>query len=69
MDATAYWTVAPGRGELRREQLATPGRDEVLVRTLASMRTYYAKWAKNWEFQALLKARPMAGDLALGAAS
>jgi threonine dehydrogenase-like Zn-dependent dehydrogenase len=36
MEATAYWTVAPGRGELRREQLATPGRDEVLVRTLAS---------------------------------
>ncbi len=29
------------------------------------MGTYYEKWAKNWEFQALLKARPMAGDLAL----
>ncbi|MDO4411560.1 bifunctional [glutamine synthetase] adenylyltransferase/[glutamine synthetase]-adenylyl-L-tyrosine phosphorylase [Cutibacterium sp.] len=37
-----------------------------LVRTMDSMRTYYEKWAKNWEFQALLKARPMAGDLHLG---
>ena len=37
-----------------------------LVRTLASHRAYYEKWAKNWEFQAMLKARPMAGDLALG---
>lgn len=37
-----------------------------LVRTLSSMRAYYEKWAKNWEFQALLKARPMAGDLELG---
>ena len=37
-----------------------------LVRSLASMKAYYEGWAKNWEFQALLKARPMAGDLALG---
>ena len=36
-----------------------------LVRTLASHRFYYEKWAKNWEFQAMLKARPMAGDLQL----
>lgn len=36
-----------------------------LVRTMASHRAYYEKWAKNWEFQAMLKARPMAGDLAL----
>ena len=39
-----------------------------LVRTLASHRGYYEKWAKTWEFQALLKARPVAGDLALGQA-
>jgi glutamate-ammonia-ligase adenylyltransferase len=37
-----------------------------LVRTLASHLAYYRKWAKTWEFQALLKARPAAGDLALG---
>jgi glutamate-ammonia-ligase adenylyltransferase len=37
-----------------------------LVRTLASHRAYYHRWAKTWEFQALLKARPAAGDLGLG---
>ena len=37
-----------------------------LVRTLASHEAYYRRWAKTWEFQALLKARPVAGDLALG---
>lgn len=37
-----------------------------LVRTLESMEAYYRRWASNWEFQALLKARPMAGDLELG---
>ena len=40
-----------------------------LVRTLASHQAYYRRWARTWEFQALLKARPAAGDLALGAAS
>jgi glutamate-ammonia-ligase adenylyltransferase len=28
--------------------------------------SYYSRWAQNWEFQALLKARPIAGDDALG---
>ncbi|PZG02124.1 bifunctional [glutamine synthetase] adenylyltransferase/[glutamine synthetase]-adenylyl-L-tyrosine phosphorylase [Micromonospora deserti] len=37
-----------------------------LVRTLASHLAYYQRWARTWEFQALLKARPAAGDLALG---
>ena len=36
------------------------------MRTLASHEAYYERWAKTWEFQALLKARPVAGDLALG---
>ena len=31
---------------------------------LASHVGYYEKWAKTWEFQALLKARPVAGDAA-----
>lgn len=31
--AHAYWTTAPGRGELREETLAEPVADEVLVRT------------------------------------
>jgi glutamate-ammonia-ligase adenylyltransferase len=46
--------------------LRPEGRDGPLVRTLASHRAYYDRWAKTWEFQALLKARPVAGDLALG---
>lgn len=37
-----------------------------LVRTLASHLAYYRAWARTWEFQALLKARPAAGELALG---
>jgi threonine dehydrogenase-like Zn-dependent dehydrogenase len=36
MDATAYWTTGPRRGELRREPIPAPGPDEVLVRALAS---------------------------------
>ncbi|HEY0535768.1 MAG TPA: bifunctional [glutamine synthetase] adenylyltransferase/[glutamine synthetase]-adenylyl-L-tyrosine phosphorylase [Actinoplanes sp.] len=36
-----------------------------LVRTLASHQAYYRRWARTWEFQALLKARPAAGDLDL----
>ncbi|MBL7497879.1 bifunctional [glutamine synthetase] adenylyltransferase/[glutamine synthetase]-adenylyl-L-tyrosine phosphorylase [Frankia sp. CNm7] len=47
--------------------LRPEGRDGALVRTLASHRAYYRRWARTWEFQALLKARPIAGDLELGA--
>jgi NADPH:quinone reductase-like Zn-dependent oxidoreductase len=32
--ANAFWTVGPGRGELRREDLPPPAVDEVLVQTL-----------------------------------
>lgn len=35
-EADAFWVVEPGRGELRSVPLATPGPDEVLVRTLHS---------------------------------
>ncbi len=48
--------------------LRPEGKAGQLVRTLASHRTYYEKWAKTWEFQAMLKARPIAGDLELGGA-
>lgn len=37
-----------------------------LVRTLEGYRSYYQKWGEGWEFQALLKARPAAGDDDLG---
>ena len=48
--------------------LRPEGKDGALVRTLASHLGYYTRWAETWEFQALLKARPMAGDVALGTA-
>ena len=54
------WPVDPA---LRPEGSSGP-----LVRTLASHEAYYRRWAQTWEFQALLKARPVAGDLGLGQA-
>ncbi|MEU6035215.1 bifunctional [glutamine synthetase] adenylyltransferase/[glutamine synthetase]-adenylyl-L-tyrosine phosphorylase [Actinomadura sp. NPDC047616] len=55
----ALWEVDAA---LRPEGKAGP-----LVRSPASHRAYYERWAKTWEFQALLKARPVAGDPDLGA--
>jgi glutamate-ammonia-ligase adenylyltransferase len=48
--------------------LRPEGRQGALVRTLEGHVSYYRRWAKTWEFQALLKARPVAGDPELGAA-
>ncbi|HEV7418266.1 MAG TPA: bifunctional [glutamine synthetase] adenylyltransferase/[glutamine synthetase]-adenylyl-L-tyrosine phosphorylase [Mycobacterium sp.] len=47
--------------------LRPEGKQGQLVRTLESHVAYYERWAKTWEFQALLKARPAAGDAELGA--
>ncbi len=46
--------------------LRPEGRDGPLSRTLASFVAYWERWARTWEFQALLKARPVAGDRNLG---
>ena len=46
--------------------LRPEGRSGPLVRTLASYRAYYEQWAQPWEVQALLRARPVAGDTGLG---
>ncbi|HET7667559.1 MAG TPA: bifunctional [glutamine synthetase] adenylyltransferase/[glutamine synthetase]-adenylyl-L-tyrosine phosphorylase, partial [Mycobacterium sp.] len=46
--------------------LRPEGRHGALVRTVESHVTYYKRWAKTWEFQALLKARFSAGDAELG---
>ncbi len=46
--------------------LRPEGKQGALVRTLDSHLAYYDRWAKSWEFQALLKARPIAGDPELG---
>ncbi|MFU0568787.1 bifunctional [glutamine synthetase] adenylyltransferase/[glutamine synthetase]-adenylyl-L-tyrosine phosphorylase [Gardnerella vaginalis] len=48
--------------------LRPEGKDGPLVRRLDSHREYYEKWASSWEFQALLKSRPAAGDADLGKA-
>ena len=48
--------------------LRPEGKAGALVRTLESHVAYYQKWAKTWEFQALLKARPALGDADLGQA-
>ncbi|MBL1096896.1 bifunctional [glutamine synthetase] adenylyltransferase/[glutamine synthetase]-adenylyl-L-tyrosine phosphorylase [Streptomyces coffeae] len=62
-DVTVEGTIWPVDANLRPE-----GRNGPLVRTLSSHVAYYQRWAKTWEFQALLKARPVAGDAVLGQA-
>ncbi|MPZ67630.1 MAG: bifunctional [glutamine synthetase] adenylyltransferase/[glutamine synthetase]-adenylyl-L-tyrosine phosphorylase [Pseudonocardiaceae bacterium] len=46
--------------------LRPEGKSGALVRTLDGYLSYYRRWARTWEFQALLKARPLAGDPELG---
>ncbi len=48
--------------------LRPEGRSGPLTRSLDSYRAYYERWAQTWEFQALVKARPVAGDAEVGAA-
>ena len=60
-EQTGEGTIWPVDAALRPE-----GKSGPLVRTIASHAGYYGRWAKTWEFQALLKARPVAGDRALG---
>ncbi|MFW0792811.1 bifunctional [glutamine synthetase] adenylyltransferase/[glutamine synthetase]-adenylyl-L-tyrosine phosphorylase [Gordonia sp. CPCC 205515] len=45
--------------------LRPEGKAGALTRTLDSHVAYYNRWAKTWEFQALLKARQMTGDMEL----
>jgi glutamate-ammonia-ligase adenylyltransferase len=52
------WEVDPN---LRPE-----GKNGPLVRSLEAHVSYYERWAESWEFQALLKARFIAGDSDLG---
>ena len=63
MNATA---PEPGLWELDAN-LRPEGKDGALSRTLDSHLAYYQRWAETWEFQALLKARYLAGDAGLGA--
>lgn len=47
--------------------LRPEGRQGRLVRSVASFEAYWERWAQPWEFQALLKAAPVAGSPAVGA--
>ncbi|KAA1426426.1 bifunctional [glutamine synthetase] adenylyltransferase/[glutamine synthetase]-adenylyl-L-tyrosine phosphorylase [Nocardioides antri] len=58
---TSEGTIWPVDAALRPE-----GKAGALSRTITGHRGYYERWAEAWEFQALLKARPVAGDLELG---
>ena len=58
---TPEGSIFPIDAGLRPEGKAGP-----LVRSLASHEAYYRRWAHTWEYQALLKARPLAGDVELG---
>ncbi|HET6940348.1 MAG TPA: bifunctional [glutamine synthetase] adenylyltransferase/[glutamine synthetase]-adenylyl-L-tyrosine phosphorylase, partial [Nocardioides sp.] len=60
-EQTGEGTIWQVDAALRPEGKAGP-----LTRTLASHHGYYERWASTWEFQALLKARAVAGDLDLG---
>lgn len=46
--------------------LRPEGRSGPLVRSLDSYTAYWDRWAQTWEFQALLKARPVGGAEILG---
>lgn len=53
--------ILPVDPDLRPE-----GRDGPLARSLEGYATYFDRWAQTWERQALTRARPVAGDAALG---
>lgn len=63
----AVYSAGPEPGLWEVDAALRPeGREGPLVRTLESHLNYYQRWAKSWEFQALLKARFLAGDRELG---
>ncbi|MCB9708147.1 MAG: bifunctional [glutamate--ammonia ligase]-adenylyl-L-tyrosine phosphorylase/[glutamate--ammonia-ligase] adenylyltransferase [Myxococcales bacterium] len=48
-------------------RLRPEGRSGPLVNSMASAERYYESWGQTWERAALLRARPIAGDMAFGA--
>ena len=46
--------------------LRPEGRSGALVRSAEATMEYYRRWAHMWEFQALIKARPVAGSSSVG---
>ncbi len=59
-------STAAGRAYEVDPTLRPEGRTGALTRTVDSFVHYWDRWARTWEFQAMLKARPVAGDLDLG---
>ncbi len=59
--------IAGGRVFRVDLRLRPDGQNGPVVNSLPSMLMYYESWGQTWERAALLKARPIAGDEALGA--
>lgn len=64
--STLSQVTADGAAYRVDADLRPEGRSGPLSRTVESYRSYYERWANTWEFQALIKARPAAGDISLG---
>src|SRR4051812_44548931 len=67
LEGAARAVVAIARHCFRVDlNLRPEGRNGALVRSVESYEAYWDRWAEPWEFQALLKARFVAGDSSLG---
>ncbi|HEX2031311.1 MAG TPA: bifunctional glutamine-synthetase adenylyltransferase/deadenyltransferase [Actinomycetota bacterium] len=64
--AAAVLAGVRDRGFEPDADLRPEGRNGPLARSLAAYLEYWERWGQTWEFQALLKARFVAGDEALG---
>src|SRR5262249_25469964 len=49
-------------------RLRPEGKQGALARSLSGYRAYYDRWGQTWEFQALTRARAVAGDVDVAAA-
>lgn len=47
-------------------RLRPDGQNGPIVNSLSSAETYYESWGETWERSAMIKARPVAGDVSLG---
>jgi glutamate-ammonia-ligase adenylyltransferase len=65
----AIGEVTPEGQAFRVDAALRPeGKSGPLTRSLDSYLEYYSRWGEHWEHQALIKARPVAGDLELAQA-
>ena len=58
--------AGPGRIYATDLDLRPEGKQGPLARSLDGYRAYYERWGQTWERQALVRARPVAGDTGLG---